>query len=391
VTELENVDRAHFLVLTGHLDDQPLADLFRTLRAQRKSGRLQVEYPDAPGAFFFEEGQLVDAWLGELRGVEAVHAALALPGASFNFNPLVRPPDRGIDRQQQKFIADVIESHRLEALPEIEAPARRLEAHPAAAATLPRGAAPLQLGPVAAELIAPLEERLAAVEVAIDSATRRLSRERMIYVTLVGFLLGIVLTTAFLALYFDAGRDAAPALASATQTTSPQPAPAAPTVQQSAAFATTNSQPAAQTAATSVAPTKPGDTATSGGDVSGQPSSKEQSRSNADAAERAGAASSQQAQARKAEAALRRAQARKAAAADAGGAAPEGRDAGAARGEYAVYVLMEVENGRVKSARVMNPRAGAGDYESLALRMARQRRYPESFTGSERLRLKVRP
>jgi ABC-type microcin C transport system duplicated ATPase subunit YejF len=61
------------------------------------------------------------------------------------------------------------------------------------------------------------------------------------------------------------------------------------------------------------------------------------------------------------------------------------------RGGYVVQVLVEVENGRVTDARVWNPRPGAGAYEEVALRMARERRYPESFSGGERLRIRVKP
>jgi hypothetical protein len=52
---------------------------------------------------------------------------------------------------------------------------------------------------------------------------------------------------------------------------------------------------------------------------------------------------------------------------------------------------MEVKNGQVTDARVLNPRPGAGAYEALALRMARQRRYPESFSGGDTLRISVKP
>src|SRR5919112_3673144 len=116
---VENIERTQFVVLTGHTDEQPLPDLIRRLRVQRKSGRLQVEYKDGPGSFFFEDGQMVDARLGELRGVEALYAALSLGGASFNFNPLVRPPERKIDRQGQQFIRDLVEARRREAPAEI--------------------------------------------------------------------------------------------------------------------------------------------------------------------------------------------------------------------------------------------------------------------------------
>ena len=62
-----------------------------------------------------------------------------------------------------------------------------------------------------------------------------------------------------------------------------------------------------------------------------------------------------------------------------------------ARGEYGVNVLVEVKNGRVTKARVLNPRRGAGDYESLALKTARQQRYPDNFNGAERLKVRVKP
>ena len=66
-------------------------------------------------------------------------------------------------------------------------------------------------------------------------------------------------------------------------------------------------------------------------------------------------------------------------------------DAQAVRGAYIVQVLIEVRDGRVTEARVANPRPGAGAYESVALKMARERSYPESFSGSERLRIMVKP
>ncbi|HEY0099313.1 MAG TPA: DUF4388 domain-containing protein, partial [Pyrinomonadaceae bacterium] len=197
---MENIERTQFVVLTGHLDDQPLPDLVRQLRVQRKSGRLQVEYADAPGSFFFEDGQLVDAQLGNLRGLEALYAALALQGAAFNFNPLVRPPERSIDRQQQKFISDLVETPRRENLAEIKIAGNAFPANANAIATSAAAPAPLQLAPVHAELIAPLEERLTAVEEAIDATSRRFSRERLIYAIVISFLVGLTAVTALQAL-----------------------------------------------------------------------------------------------------------------------------------------------------------------------------------------------
>lgn len=340
---MENIDRTHFLVLTGHLDDRPLADLIRTLRVQRKSGRLQIEYEEAPAAFFFEDGQLVDARLGTLGGLEALMAALSLPGGSFNFNPLVRPPERSIDRQQQKFISDLVEAPRRAGLSEVPVAAVGVGAplQPAHAAR--------QLGPAPEELLAPLELRLTAVEEAIKISSRRHARERLLYATLASFLLGAVLSAV---MFFAYGSPFENANASEAAPQDPAATPGAPP------------------------PAEP-------------PATAQQQRP-AEAAPAAGGAAQSPGAAQRAETATKRVPPPKPAASPAGEAEPAAARP-TARGAYVVQVRMEVENGRVTSARVVGPRPGAGDYESLALRMARQRRYPETFTGAETLRLRVSP
>jgi hypothetical protein len=359
---LENFERTHFVVLTGHLDDRPLPELVRTLRAQRKTGRLQIEYPEGPAAFFFEDGQIVDAQMGTLRGLEALYAAVAMRGASFNFNPLVRPPERSIDRQQQQFISDLIEAERRESLPEINAEGRSRPT----AIPFPARPEPLQLGPVAAELIAPLEERLVAVEAAISVASRRFSRERLIYAALISFLGALVIGTLLQVLYNFPAQNQTPPVAAASQQ-SPKPEVIKPE-------------------ATSAAATQPGDVAQAA--TAGSGASKEHTASDEPNRERADARQTSVAARRAAEAA-RQSQSQRQSAARAAGRQTD--DGGGVPSGHVVQVLMEVRNGQVTSARVLNPRPGAADYESLALRMARQRRYPESFTGAERLQLRVKP
>jgi hypothetical protein len=324
---VENIERTEFVVLTGHLDEQPLPGLIRRLRVQRKTGRLQVEYADGPAAFFFEDGQLVDARLGSLRGVEALYTALSLGGAAFNFNPLVRPPERSIDRQGQQFIRELIEAPRREAMPEINAAGRELRT--AAPADLPAAPAPLQLPPGAAEVLAPLEERLSAVEEAIVSTSRRFSRERLVYSAVIGFLAGLCLV-ATLNLIFDPFRPA------------PETTAAPQAASQQTAVTGVNAPTAAENASPADAPRRPDATADAP-----VPST----------------------------------------AAVIGTRRAEGVPA--ARREYVVQVLVEVKDGRVVDARVWNPRPGAGAYEAVALKMARERRYPESFTGGERVRIRV--
>jgi hypothetical protein len=98
----------NFVALTGHLNDYPLADLIGILRHRRKSGRLLVEYTLSPCSFYFVEGNLVDAQLNTLNGLQAVLVALSQPNAAFNFNPLIETPRRSINESSQKVILELL-------------------------------------------------------------------------------------------------------------------------------------------------------------------------------------------------------------------------------------------------------------------------------------------
>lgn len=351
------------MVLTGHLDDQPLPDLIRTLRVQRKSGRLQVEYPDAPGSFFFEDGQLVDAQLGSLRGVEAFYAAIELRGAAFNFNPLVRPPERSIDRQQQKFISDLIEVPRRENLAEIKLAGGAFAA-PYGLTILPESA-PLQLTPVPAELIAPLEERLSAVEEAINATSRRFSRERLIYAVVISFLVGLTAITVLQAL---SNLRKTSALLATGATPATQKLDAA----NSTTTAATGSE-AMQAASTAPVKKESDDVAFAGREV---------------AADKQSSGSTKKA---KTSVTTKQAQTSKL-------TPTAGRDSqkvvgtgASGSGGYVTHVLVEVKNGKVTETRVLNPRPGARSYDALVLKMAKERRYPKSFTGGETVMFRVKP
>ena len=343
------------MVLTGHLNDRPLPDLIRTLRVQRKSGRLQVEYPDAPGSFFFEDGQLVDAQLGNMRGLEALYAALALDGASFNFNPLVRPPERSIDRQQQKFITDLVEIPRRENLAEIKAGggAFPTTATTAAIANAPQPA-PLQLAPVHAGLIAPLEDRLTAVEEAINATSRRFSRERLVYALVISFLVGLTVVTALQALI--SLRKPLAAMSGTTASTTQRLDTPIGTAAGGEATRVTSADAAPATVTGT--PEKNGTPATAATLQAASTNSSNTSNSTIPAQTTAGAR-------------------------------PPGSPANA-RG-YDVRVLLEVKDGQVTNARVLNSRPDAKAYEALALKTARQRRYPKNFTGGDTWKVRVKP
>ncbi len=84
------------MALSGQLSDLSLAELIEFFCNQRKSGRLKVSYPRAPGFFYFQKGALVDAKIGALSGVEAVYYALTLQNASFKFSASFEPARRTI-------------------------------------------------------------------------------------------------------------------------------------------------------------------------------------------------------------------------------------------------------------------------------------------------------
>lgn len=84
------------MALTGQLSDLSLAELIEFFCNQRKTGRLRVSYPRAPGFFYFQKGTMVDAKIGALNGVEAVYYALTLENASFKFSASFEPSRRTI-------------------------------------------------------------------------------------------------------------------------------------------------------------------------------------------------------------------------------------------------------------------------------------------------------
>lgn len=119
-----------FVVLTGHLNNYPLPDLIGILRHQRKSGRLLIEYPKGPATFFFQNGELIDARMNELTGLQAIVVAMSQPEASFNFNPLIQSSRRSIEPSLQRVVSELLgcwdeSTLQIEAMPMVAAvPAR---------------------------------------------------------------------------------------------------------------------------------------------------------------------------------------------------------------------------------------------------------------------------
>jgi len=111
------MENQRFMVLTGHLNEYPLSDLIGILHHQHKTGRLLIEYPNHPGIFYFKDGNVVEAQFHSLNGLQAVCVALSQPNAAFNFNPLIQPPRQSLDSWSQKVILELFGCWSEEPLP----------------------------------------------------------------------------------------------------------------------------------------------------------------------------------------------------------------------------------------------------------------------------------
>lgn len=263
-----------FVVLTGHLNNYPLSDLVGILRHQRKSGRLLIEYPKGPATFFFQNGELIDARMNELSGLQAIVVAMAQPEAAFNFNPLIQSSRRSIEPSVQRVVSELLGCWDESAL--------QVEAAPVVKA-VPTRPEPLALPPAP-----PRTQRSAFLVAAV--------------------LIGVGLSTV-IAVTGGFKSEAPPVAAPTPVISTPAPQPVA------------EPEPAA----------KP---------IRVQPVTKKKATEKTSDAE-------------------------------------------------PIRVVMQVENGRVLKASIANPKPGMENYEAMALRIARQRRFAPTVNGGETVTITV--
>ncbi len=281
-----------FVVLTGHLSNYPLSDLVGILRHQRKSGRLLIEYAKGPATFFFQNGELIDARMNELTGLQAICVALGQPEASFNFNPLIQSSRRSIEVSLQRAVAELFGCWD-ESYAQIEATA------------------------------APQPEVLA-----LPPAPPVIVRKRSLFL-IAGLILIVVALSIVTAVIGGLNNNAA--AETTVQPTQNQAAPAA-------------AEPEAPKPAMANAV---------------KPNRKEEKRTKPEV--------------KKETEAVAEAQAVK---------VPE-------QTSQSIRVVMQIENGRVLKASIANPKPGMDSYEAMALRIARQRRYPATTSGGETVTIAV--
>jgi len=287
-----------FVVLTGHLSNYPLSDLVGILRHQRKSGRLLIEYPKGPATFFFQNGELIDARMNELTGLQAICVALGQPDASFNFNPLIQSTKRSIESSYQRAVAELFGCWD-ETFAQIET-----------TAALPPEVLALPPAP-------PLIVR---------------KRPRFLIGAAIALVVGL---SAVIAVIGGFRNNAAAETAPPPLTQNPvTPVTVAPAEPPKAQVATVN---------------KPNRPVTQRKEERATPEVKSQTEP---VAETQPARTPEQA-------------------------------------SQSIKVVMQIENGRVLKASIANPKPGMDSYEALALRIARQRRFPVTQTGGETVTINV--
>ena len=298
-----------FVVLTGHLSNYPLSDLIGILRHQKKSGRLLIEYPKGPATFFFQNGELIDARMNELVGLQAICVALAQPEASFNFNPLIQSPRRSIDPSLQRAVSELFGCWDESAV-QIEGTAVpvQLEGDPP----------PRNLAGRRSELLA------------LPPGPSLLVQRRSLILAAAAIVMVVALSTVI-------------AVTGGFKNNQPETASIPQPQIQMAPVAAPAESPSRQASLAAVV-------------VKPKKQSKQEEKNPAETV-----AETQPAETVKA-------------------AEPSSQP---------IKVVMQIENGRVLKASIANPKPGMDSYEALALRIARQRRYPTTLTGGETITINV--
>lgn len=69
-----------------------ILDVIKILSTNSESGKLEISAGKTDGAFFFRNGQLVDARVGDLTGFRAVNALASMRDVRFSFDPSINAP-----------------------------------------------------------------------------------------------------------------------------------------------------------------------------------------------------------------------------------------------------------------------------------------------------------
>jgi hypothetical protein len=345
------MENSRFVVLTGHLNDYPLSDIVGILRHQRKTGRLLIEYPKGPATLFFQQGELVDAQLDNLSGLQAICVALAQPPSPFNFNPLIASSRRSIDNSLQRVVSELLGCWDENAV-QIEAIATER--------TLPKPE-PFAL-PAATSSDLTEAKELAVLALPAFSQQRQPTNRTILMMAAAGLMMAGLSTVIAVTGGF---RNRAEIGSSSPLSSESKARPALQSATEPLASAPQNQPRKSSRIQPGTAKGK-------------EPASEgEQARDNGNAATKTDEKTLP-------DQPVGMLSARNESIAGVG----DKKDKAKSEAQ-SVNVVMQIENGRVLKASIAGHKAGMDSYEALALRIARQRRYPSKATGQETVRITV--
>ncbi len=94
--------------LKGDLTDLSVLELIELLRVSRKTSRAVLTQGRDQGSVVFDEGEIVDAELGEVRGVEALKSLVGWTAGSFMVKGLERKPEQTIEERTDVLLMDLL-------------------------------------------------------------------------------------------------------------------------------------------------------------------------------------------------------------------------------------------------------------------------------------------
>jgi response regulator RpfG family c-di-GMP phosphodiesterase len=94
--------------LSGSLAEMALPELVQVLSQSRKTGNLKIRRAGEAGEIHFQEGDVVNATWGALRGEEAFYAILALKEGDFGMDPGYKPAVRVIHANAESLLLEAM-------------------------------------------------------------------------------------------------------------------------------------------------------------------------------------------------------------------------------------------------------------------------------------------
>lgn len=92
--------------VSGSLREMGLPDMVQVLFHGRKTGNLRIRSPEGAGEIHFQEGNVVNALWGELRGESAFFAMLKLRDGEFGLDPGFKPSSRVIQASSEALLLE---------------------------------------------------------------------------------------------------------------------------------------------------------------------------------------------------------------------------------------------------------------------------------------------